>query len=255
MNVETFKNGIDVLDKGYVKLIQFMGDDHTVCEAARRSVQTNKKRRPDNDLIDYLIRNGHHSPMESCVMTVEIKAPIFVMRQCMRHRTGAFSELSLRYTVPHTPEFYEPDESRVDNDSAELINATCKLSEASYMKLLEAEVSGELARTVLPVNMYTNVWMTMNLRNWLHFLNERLNVATQQETREYAFVIHEILSALYPVCVASWEDHVFFARTFSLKELNALATIDMEYDTMAKWIDAMPDDRAKRILKDKLSAI
>lgn len=256
---------LPVLDHGYVKLIEYMGNDEKIARAARRSVLQDgkKKNRPDEHLIDYLMRNGHHSPMEANVFTIELEAPLFVMAQIFRHRTFSYSSLSLRYSSPDELHFYVPTKERVESaggsvesfalldgaiDGADVIGDMHDLQQealALYRNLQdEYEWPSELARGALPVSMYTNVWMTGNLRNFYHFLKERLSSHAQYEVRVYAERILEIVRDLYPVATASWENHVLNSLTLSRNEAEAML------DGFINII--LPDQRHTRILMDKI---
>lgn len=234
MNNKKWFPPIDVLDKGYVKYIDHMGNDERVIFAARRSTEGSGKKKSDDDhLMDYLIRNRHHSPMEHNIITIEVKAPIFVLRQMMRHRTFSPSELSLRYSGDADLEFYVPSEERIKDSGYSLenvigltvpsmFNTHNENSYALYKYLLSLDINSELARSVLPVSMYSNVLLTIDLRNMLHFLNERMNEHAQWETRQYALAIFSIVKELYPKTVAAWENHVYNSITFSGEQWAAI---------------------------------
>lgn len=222
----------EVLDHGFVRLVDYMGNDLSIVRAARVSYdadwRTGDDDKKDEKLIAYLLRNKHTSPFESVVFTFEIKCPIFVARQWHRHRTWAYNEVSARYTeLPE--EYYVPepefvgkqskdnkqvrDLGIVDNMSQELTDAAansflikdaCEESFKIYHALLERGVPRELARSVLPVATYTRYFGTVNLHNLLHFLSLRLHPHAQYEIRVYAQAIVDIISQIVPVTMNTW---------------------------------------------------
>jgi thymidylate synthase (FAD) len=196
----------EVLDHGYVKLIDSMGDDLAIVQAARVSYdQGSKGEVRDKKLIRYLMKNRHTSPFEAVVLKFEIKAPIFVVRQWHRHRTWSYNEVSARYTaLPE--EFYIPDPGNVGEQSASSKQARdigqghstaalaycATLQKASeeafhlYRTAIAAGIPRELARLHLPLNTYTKFEATVDLHNLLHFLRLRLHPHAQHEIRVYA---------------------------------------------------------------------
>ena len=249
----------EVLDKGFVRIIDHIGDDNRVVFAARRSVQDPKKKnRPDVQLIDYLIRNEHMSPLEHCSVTFEIKAPIFVLRQLMRHRTGKYSELSLRYSSPEELDFYVPTQERVENAGGTVIESdgssvlygfelTNKTTMGDYRGLQNGMGwPSELARINLPVSMYSNILFTIDLRNLLHFLKERMAVGAQWEIRQYGEAIYQLVKPLFPTVFEAWENHHLCSLKFSKKEAHIMMT------TLEDVMLTITDERERRIFKEKV---
>lgn len=220
---------IDVLDHGFVRLVDHMGGDLSVVRAARVSYdaawRSGSDQGSDERLIRYLWNNRHTSPFEAVEFQFEVYAPIFVFRQWHRHRTWAFNELSGRYR--ELPEvFYVPDAHIVGEQSAmnkqgrqdtgitesqrmgELsqLAGQCNASFDTYRDLLEAKWPRELARSVLPVNTYSHMFAKVNLRNLLHFLDLRCDPHAQYEIRVYAEAMREIAREVAPVCLAVWEE-------------------------------------------------
>ena len=208
-----------VLDHGYVKLVESWGSDLRIIESARMS--TNKGFQgwgTDARLLRYLWTHGHLTPFEMCGLSIEVQCPIFVMREWHRHRTQSYNELSARYTeLPDL--FYIPSIERLMNgkqatknkqsseagfnqDEAALFQAEiereCGNARGVYLHLLDAGVSRELARLVIPVNQYSRMRASANLRNWLAFLDLRLGEGAQFEIREYAKAVGEIIGELFP---------------------------------------------------------
>jgi thymidylate synthase (FAD) len=224
---------INVLDHGYVRLIDSMGSDLSVVRSARVSYdaewRAGEDQGSDARLIGYLWRNKHSTPFESVTFTFEVKAPIFVFRQWHRHRTWSINELSARYKeLPE--EFYLPDPALIGKQSAsnkqmrvvgeltedELLEAKLSVlrgkaamteSFRAYRDLLAEGWPRELARSVLPVATYSHMFATVNLLNLLKFLTLRDHEHAQHEIRVYAQAMVELIRPIVPVSVAAWEAH------------------------------------------------
>lgn len=210
-----------------VTLIDSMGSDQTIAQAARASTgkDTVALERIEG-LIRYLMRHNHSSPFEHCVMTVRVECPIFVAREWERHRTQSYSELSMRFEEAR-PEFYiEPDERPLTNEGSgahpklvhgdaaqravnwnQSITAYESAWEA-YTNKLNAGIASEVARKVLPVGTYTTFWATGNLNNWFKFLYLRNGEhgAPQWEIVAAALLVEEQIAKLYPVAYAAWKE-------------------------------------------------
>jgi thymidylate synthase (FAD) len=221
------KNGrIDLLDHGFVRLVDSMGNDLSVVRAARVSYdaawRAGEDQGSDRRLIGYLWRNKHTSPFEAVSFTFEVKAPIFVFRQWHRHRTWSYNELSARYReLPE--EFYVPQpevigvqskdnkqardliERAESEGSARIIEDTCRLAFQRYKELLERGVPRELARSVLPVATYSHMFGSVNLLNLLRFLSLRSDAHAQYEIRVYALAMLDLVREVVPICIAAWE--------------------------------------------------
>lgn len=216
----------NVLDHGFVRLVDYMGDDLSIVRAARVSYaadwRTGENEKSDEKLIQYLIRNHHTSPLESVVFTFEIKCPIFIARQWHRHRTWSYNEVSARYTeLPE--EFYVPNLDKINTQSKD--NKQARTEEEhpeaamfqeimlqngnqmfnDYRALLNMGCPRELARSVLPVATYTRYFGTVNLHNLLHFLSLRIHPHAQYEIRVYAEAILNIVRNILPVTIGAWE--------------------------------------------------
>jgi len=231
-----------VLDKGFVRLVDYMGGDERVVQSARVSYGKGTKTvREDKALIDYLMRNRHTSPFEQVVLTFHCKMPIFVARQWIRHRTARVNEISGRYSVLEN-EFYLPDKGQVRLQSK--INRQGRSDEEvppelqeevlriliegqrrayqDYEGLIEKDIARELARINLPLSLYTQWYWQIDLHNLFHFLELRLDYHAQWEIRQYAKVIAEITKKVAPVSYEAFEKHVLNAVRFSGEELKAL---------------------------------
>lgn len=215
---------VDVLDSGYVRLVDSMGGDLSIVRAARVSYdaawRAGEDEGSDERLIRYLWRNRHTTPFEAVTLTFEVHAPIFVFRQWHRHRTWSFNELSARYR--ELPEdFYLPDpaligsqatnnkQARVIGEAAvgreDEVQALRDHSEAAfrlYRELLSKGWPRELARTALPVNTYSTMFATVDLLNLLKFLTLRCDPHAQYEIRVYADAMRDLAAAVAPVALA-----------------------------------------------------
>lgn len=216
---------VDVLNHGFVRLVEFMGSDLSVVRSARVSYNADWRDGGDDaKLIDYLMRNHHTSPFECVQFTFEVKAPIFVFRQWHRHRTQSINEISARYSeLPE--EFYVPEVSQITTQSTsnkqmrtdvehphaflfqDQISRCCENSFALYKTLIERGCPRELARGVLPVNTYSRMFTSMNLHNLFHFLGLRLHEHAQYEIRVYAQAMLELIEPVVPVAVAAWKKY------------------------------------------------
>ncbi|MCX7641929.1 MAG: FAD-dependent thymidylate synthase [Elusimicrobiales bacterium] len=203
-----------VLDKGFVKLIDFIGSDEKAVLAARVSFDMKPKgEERDKKLIEYLLKHEHFTPFEHCVFQFHIKCPIFVARQWMRHRWGSYNEVSARYTEVKD-EFYIPEKFRIQDtknkqgslsseqlEHKELIKIYENAVETSYkiyLELLSKGIAREMARMILPVSSYTQFYWTVNARSLLNFLKLRLDEHAQYEIREYAKIIAKIFEEKMP---------------------------------------------------------
>lgn len=215
---------LKVLDKGEIRLIEYMGCDQTIVNAARVSYgQGTVRTRTDEALINYLLKNKHTSPFEMCELVLYIKLPIFVAAQWIRHRTANVNASSARYSV-FTDEFYIPKQLKsqsitnkqcsgdvMENSShlIEQIQQHCSKTYKLYENLLEKGVSRELARMILPQNIYTQWYWKIDLHNLLHFVRLRIHSHAQQEIREYALVILEqIIKKWVPSTYQAFMQHV-----------------------------------------------
>jgi thymidylate synthase (FAD) len=218
-------NEIQLLDHGYVRLVDSMGSDLSVVRSARVSYDAEWRAGEDEDkdakLIHYLMKNHHTSPFESVTFTFEVKAPIFVIRQWHRHRTWAFNEISARYAeLPE--EYYVPNPSlitgqsknnkqqRTDeilplaNEISLIIEHQCQDAFKVYKELLSMGTPRELARGVLPVNTYTKMFATVNLNNLFKFLRLRDHSHAQHEVQVYARAMFQLIEPVVPVCCEAY---------------------------------------------------
>jgi len=248
--VDRYRNvALPVLDHGHVMLVDYMGSDTRIEEVARLSYNTgglalgNEKGRSVNDtrgLLRYLVRHSHSSPMEQVCVTLDMKLPIFVARQLVRHRTQKLNEVSARYSVL-PEEFYLPPLSQVcvqsetnkqgrgqalDLSEGVMVRESIKQHSENgfrlYHDLLEKGVARETARMVLSVNTYTHWCTTWDAHNLLHMLKLRLDPHAQWEVREYARVISEIVSAWLPLTWEAFTDYTLRSVRLSRAEWEVL---------------------------------
>ncbi len=223
-----------VLDHGHLRLVDHMGGDLSIARNARVSYDAEWKagedQGSDTRLINYLMKNGHNTPFESVTVTFDVKAPIFILRQWHRHRTQSYNELSARYR-PLSEEFYVPephmigiqskdnkqmrDITNLDEDEKRTARSLCvtmmeshKNAFTAYQELLHKGVPRELARSVLPVAIYSHMFATANLHNWFGFLRERLHEHAQYEIRVYAEAILTNLRDIAPVATKAFEETI-----------------------------------------------
>lgn len=252
-----------VLDHGFVRLVDYYGDDSRIVSSARVSYSGTKQLRGDVTLIDYLLRNDHTSPFEQVVFTFHLKMPIFVARQWVRHRTGRMNEISGRYSVMKE-EFYIPERNEfcvqstdnrqgrgevIGDEEYKIANKAFedayKNAYDSYKKLLDLGVAKEIARSVLPLGLYTEFYWQMDLHNLLHFLALRLDGHAQLEIRHYAEVIYDIVKLICPLTMKAFEKHTLNSKKFTRDEVEAIKVmIDDSKNPL--------DERDKRILSEKL---
>lgn len=218
---------IDILDHGFVRLVDHMGSELSVVRAARASYDAACRVGTDKDdakLIHYLWSHGHTSPFEAVTFTFEIKAPIFVLRQWPRYRTWSYNEVYARYSELNE-EYYVPgmdqvrEQSKADkqgrgevlqksiaSEATRLIDITCTRSFLNYRELLRMGVAREIARSVLPVSAYSHMFATVNLLNLFRFLALRCDEHVQWEIRQYAETMKELIRPVVPLCLAAWEE-------------------------------------------------
>jgi len=225
-------NKINVLDHGFVGLVDHMGSDLSIARNARVSYdaewRAGENEGSDTRLINYLYNNGHNTPFESVTFTFDVKAPIFVFRQWHRHRTQSYNELSARYRqLPE--EFYIPElhligkqnkdnkqmrdiseemssgEKMLAENTANLMRSSNENAFKVYKAMLGKGIPRELARSVLPIGTYSHMFATVNLHNLFGFLRERMHEHAQYEIRVYANAMLELIEPIVPVAVAAFK--------------------------------------------------
>lgn len=221
LNTNTDINLINVLDHGFVKYIDHMGNDLRTVNAARISFNKTKDvfDNTDEKLIDYLGEHEHFSPMRHNQVTLHLKVPIFVLRQLMKYRVASeVNEISSRYVDQGDADFYIPttfrkqakvnkqgSEGAVDNqnDALEAYLDACNRAFNQYNKLITLGVCREQARCVLPVSMYSEIYWTASLQTIAHFIYQREDLHAQWEIQEYARAVRKLVEPLFPRSLAT----------------------------------------------------
>jgi thymidylate synthase (FAD) len=228
------------LDHGFVRAVDYMGDDGAIVQAARVSYGPGTRRlREDRALIRYLMRHRHTTPFEMCELKLHVKLPIFVARQWIRHRTASVNEISGRYSVLDS-EFYVPAAEDLAVQSASnrqgrgatlppdqaaevlaLLRHEAEAAHASYARLLERwDLARELARINLGLSTYTQWYWKIDLHNLLRFLALRLHPHAQKEFRVYAAAIADLVRAWVPLTWEAFEDYELSAFTLSRQQVD-----------------------------------
>lgn len=242
---ELLDKEIPVLDKGFVRLVDYLGGDQRIVQAARVSYGAGTKTvRQDKGLINYLLKNAHTSPFEQVILTFHAKMPIFVARQWVRHRTARLNEISGRYSIMKD-EFYlpNPEDLSYQNTNNKQARAEEKLPEAEalaiqtemhedqkflyqhYEQMIEKGLAREIARANLPLSLYTEWYWQIDLHNLLRFLELRMDSHAQYEIRVYAEAMAKCAKAVAPLAYEAFEEHVLNSVRFSRAECHALSEI------------------------------
>jgi thymidylate synthase (FAD) len=228
-----------VLDDGFVRVVDYMGTDSSIVQAARVSYGAGTKRtREDRGLIRYLLRHSHTTPFEMCEIKFHVRVPMDTWRQWVRHRTASVNEYSTRYSIAiddqqHTPadawrtqsmQNRQGSEGFLDSSIGERLTAREKelqeLSWGIYQERLDAGVAREQARKDLPLSTYTEAYWKVNLHNLLHFLWLRMDAHAQLEIREYATTIgDEIVSRWCPIAWEAFRDYRFNSLQLTASEI------------------------------------
>ena len=230
---ELLDKELKVLDKGFIRLVDYMGSDQRIVDSARVSYQGGtKKVRNDSTLLRYLLRHKHTTPFEKIRFEFHVKLPIFVARQWMRHRMGTFNELSARYSVM-PDEFYYPESFRKqslsnkqgsgedlsDKENKNYLNKLKTFCEVDayglYQSMIDNNVARELARMVLPVNIYTEFYWTVDLWNLMHFMKLRSDSHAQLEIQAYSLKLEECVQAVCPDAYDAFCDYHKESKTLT----------------------------------------
>lgn len=241
---ENLDRKIDCLDHGFVRLVDFMGTDASIVQAARVSYgKGTKKKSEDRTLIRYLMRHRHTSPFEMVEFKFHCKMPIFCARQWVRHRTASLNEYSGRYSeMPD--ECYLPEFERIQTqdtvnhqassgeqvEMAHYIRAEMGKEHVEifdrYKKYIHYGAAREIARINLPLSTYTQWYWKMDLHNLFHFLGLRMHPHAQLEMQKYAEAIFELIKPIVPMSCEAFEDYVMGAARFSSRELEVLKDLN-----------------------------
>ncbi|WP_194094212.1 FAD-dependent thymidylate synthase [Marivivens aquimaris] len=234
-----------VLDHGFIRVVDYMGDDAAICQAARVSYgRGTKSVKNDEGLIRYLMRHWHSSPFEMCEIKLHVKLPVFVARQWIRHRTANVNEYSGRYSILDR-EFYIPQpevlaaQSVVNNQGRgevlqgeeaervlEYLKADAARAYDHYEEMISQDgqqgLARELARMNLPANIYTQWYWKVDLHNLLHFLRLRADSHAQYEIRVYAEELCKVVADWVPAAYGAFEDYRMGGATLSEKALGCI---------------------------------
>ena len=240
----------EVLDHGFLRVVDYMGNEQTICQSARVSYgRGTKASSSDIGLLRYLIRHWHTTPLEACEIHLHVKLPIFVARQWIRHRTANVNEYSGRYSIMDK-EFYIPANSRLgiqskDNKQGtdtnemsyenqvrvlDILKRSSNYSFDGYDELIDENdlnLSRELARIGLTINCYTQWYWKIDLKNLLHFIALRSDLHSQYEIRVYSDIILRIVSEWVPNVISAWNEYhpLRGAVNFSGGEYAALVAV------------------------------
>ena len=256
---DTVKVGPD----GFVQLRDFMGTDKTICDAARVSYDQHGKQGDNRKLIRYLMRHRHTSPFEQCEVQFVVRVPMDIWRQWVRHRTASINEYSTRYreaidsvAIPQSDEWRlqsttnkqgsegqlpELDARRCSHEFASASGACLR----AYERMIGLGVAREQARSVLQLATYTEAFWKIDLHNLLHFIALRIDKHAQQEIREYAQAILDLIAPLFPLTIEAFFDYRVNAMTLSDLDIAAIARQDWTGETIE-------DARERREYLDKL---
>jgi thymidylate synthase (FAD) len=247
---------LPVLDHGFIRVIDYMGDDSAIVQAARVSYGKGTKMiSEDRGLINYLMRHRHSTPFEMCEIKFHVKLPIFIARQWIRHRTANVNEYSARYSILDK-EFYIPSPDQLAAQSAtnrqgrgqvlegedakrvlDLLREDALKAYDHYEEMLNEDSSGnildpnrpglarELARINLPANYYTQWYWKIDLHNLMHFISLRADSHAQYEIRVYAEVLRTILKMWLPLTYDAFMDYRVGATSLSAKGLSVVKTL------------------------------
>jgi len=276
-DVEYPQGAIKCLDKGFIRLVDSMGSDAAIVQAARVSYGkgTTKVNR-DKALIRYLLRHRHSTPFEMVELKFHAKMPIFVARQWVRHRTANINEYSLRYSEAQR-DFYIPNkedihfQSQFNKQGRDEIEVPLELKEkvvkyfeeisektfSIYNEMNEDGIARELARGILPINLYTEWYWKNDLHNIFHFLRLRMDKHAQYEIRVFADAMASFVKKVVPVAYEAFEDYILNGISFSKLEKELLITRfpkrvidDLKDEVIYRIVASLNSDKARS--KDEL---
>lgn len=251
---------------GFVRLIDIMGNDDSIADAARVSYGKGTRTASDNrGLIRYLVRHKHTSPLEMVEVKFHLKLPIFVMRQLVRHRTASLNEYSGRYSIM-SDDFYEPSDDYIQPQSQinkqgrggelsevwkqsykQRIHEITTKAKYAYKFLIGNEstlhggLTRELARTVLPVSNYTECYWKIDLHNFFHFCRLRMDDHAQQEIQDYAKVMFEMVKPEVPIATEAFEDYSLNSKSLSRMENDVLQYVLKCFPDVKQFIKQLKD--------------
>lgn len=260
----------ELLDHGFVRAIDYMGDENAICQAARVSYgKGTKSVQNDEGLIRYLMRHWHSTPFEMCEIKLHMKLPVFVARQFIRHRTANVNEYSARYSILDR-EFYIPEpehlavQSTTNNQGRgqvldaeqsarvlEILRTDAMRNYDHYEEMIDENgsigLARELARMNLPVSIYTQWYWKTDLHNLFHMLRLRADAHAQYEIRVYAEAICDMVQRWVPMAYRAFEDYRLNAEQMSSMEMDVIrgllcgddVTPDSTRLSKREWVDLM----------------
>lgn len=263
---------IDIFNGGFVRYVDHMGTDEDIVEAARVSVLEEgkeKKYSSTNDLLRYMFRHGHSGPFEQVQVKFHLKVPMAIGEQILRHRTGKYNKKSGRYTEWEA-DFYIPDDQRIKEQaksnkqgSGKLLDKATRKWVAEWMKqnainsykdydvLLRNNVAKEIARFVLPANLYTEFYMLIDIHNLFNFFAKRLHKEAQEEARVVAEAMYSFVNQLFPLSCQAFEDYKLNAISLSATDIlcleNLLSSVTINVDKK----DNLMYDKIKSCFENK----
>lgn len=284
--VKNDPNFIKILDHGFVGLLDHMGDDSAIANAARTSYAKGTKTvRDDEKLIRYLVKHDHSSPIEMGEVKFLIKVPMFVARQLVRHRTANINEVSARYSIL-PKEIYIPDLDHIQPQSKDnkqgrdgdmdvntkilvqnSIRNNANKTYNLYEHLIDEDnidldheydfgddfngIAREIARTVLPVGAYTEMVWKQDLRNLLHLIRLRTDPHAQYEIRVMAQAMYDLIEPLFPATVKAYDDYVRNAYKLSAMEVEIMTELMNTSEVQDKWCDMLNKEGLDNFLEKR----
>ena len=271
------KQKINILDKGFIRVVDTMGDDSEIVESARVSYGgATKSKEEDDKLINYLMKHNHTSPFEMSVLKIHAKVPVCIAQQWLRHRTASVNQISARYTKVKE-EWYTPKEWRgqsktnkqcskgvveelkckfeynvdvkegnIDVIHEEDYNSNITSNCLWYQKNIENGMSKEMARMILPQSMYTEFYWKIDLHNLMHFIKLRDHDNAQYEIREYAKVLKDIVKEWCPVTYEAFMEHQVNAVKLSASQVEHLKQVLNKSDEL-KCLSRREEEELKTI--------
>jgi thymidylate synthase (FAD) len=257
---------IKVGPDGFVELVEHMGSDASICQSARVSYDQAGKQGDDRKLIRYLMRHNHTSPFEMAELKFIVRVPLDIWRQWVRHRTASINEYSTRYreaieavAFPDSKDWRTQSTTNKQGSGDLLppdVGEECTLDFANaadackgaYQSLLRRGVAREQARSVLQVCNYTEAYWKIDLHNLMHFLRLRMAPEAQQEIREFANAIHDLIEPLFPLTIQAFADYRLCSMQLTALDIMAISERDWTGETIE-------DARERREYLQKLEAL